>query len=71
MDNNKIEQLLQQILENQAKIQSDIKTLNSKVDFLTNNLDFINVAIDVIKDTTGSHEMDIKILKKLRNTHSL
>lgn len=57
MENNKIESLLIQILENQTSMKSDISTLSSKV--------------DVIKETTGSHEIDIKILKKIRNNHSL
>jgi hypothetical protein len=120
MENNKIENLLVQILENQTsmkidvysiksqvdkntiileKMQSDIKTLAEvQVSFseqldrskdkdgktLAEKLDIIELAvtnnskslntivdtIDVLKDTTGSHEMDIKILKKFNSTHS-
>ncbi|MFD3157286.1 hypothetical protein ACFIJ5_10560 [Haloimpatiens sp. FM7330] len=55
----------------------DGKTLGERLDVI--ELDVTNTsksvsdaieAIDVIKDATGSHEMDIKILKKLRSNHS-
>ncbi|SUY47110.1 Uncharacterised protein [Clostridium putrefaciens] len=56
----------------------DGKTLGERLDVIelaiTNTSKSINDvidAIDVIKDTTGSHEMDIKILKRIRANHSL
>ncbi|WP_102400088.1 hypothetical protein [Haloimpatiens massiliensis] len=55
----------------------DGKSLGERLDVIelaiTNTSKSVNDvvdAIDVIKDTTGSHEMDIKILKKIRNNHS-
>ncbi|MBU3194647.1 hypothetical protein LGK99_01220 [Clostridium algidicarnis] len=56
----------------------DGKTLGERLDVIelaiTNTSKSVNDvidAIDVIKDTTGSHEMDIKILKRIRSNHSL
>ncbi|MBB6631308.1 hypothetical protein [Clostridium algidicarnis] len=56
----------------------DGKTLGERLDVIelaiTNTSKSVNDvidAIDVIKDTTGSHEMDIKILKRIRAKHSL
>ena len=64
------------------KIQTDIKTLAEVQSSFSEQLDRAKDkdgktlgerldAIDVIKDTTGSHEMDIKILKRIRSNHSL
>lgn len=51
------------------------KTLGERLDIIelavTNTAKSVTElidTIDVIKDTTGSHEMDIKILKKLQHT---
>ncbi|QBD84693.1 hypothetical protein EQG73_05215 [Clostridium tetani] len=56
----------------------DGKTLGERLDIIelaisntSKSVNDVVDAIDVIKETTGSHEMDIKILKKIRNNHSL
>ncbi|MCG4571168.1 hypothetical protein [Clostridium cochlearium] len=55
----------------------DGKTLGERLDIIelaisntSKSVNNVVDAIDVIKETTGSHEMDIKILKKIRNNHS-
>jgi septal ring factor EnvC (AmiA/AmiB activator) len=55
----------------------DGKTLGERLDIIelaisntSKSVNNVVNAIDVIKETTGSHEMDIKILKKIRNNHS-
>lgn len=56
----------------------DGKTLGERLDIIelaisntSKSVNDVVDAIDVIKETTGCHEMDIKILKKIRNNHSL
>lgn len=54
----------------------DGKTLGERLDTIelavtdtSKSLNELTDTIDVIKDTTGAHEMDIKILKKAKNSY--